>query len=157
MPESGGHLFDVILAYWCWTRSMSRSTTSVRSLAPGCCCPPRSRSGWGSSRAPTSWSISVTGRWRPAQGAAAYPGPRHGRGGDCIDDVELLRYGSTQAVLGHRVMAASTVGRWLRAFTFGHVRQLDPVCGEILGRVWAAGAGPGLTTSLDARRSVSSR
>jgi hypothetical protein len=31
-------------------------------------------------------------------------------GGDCIDDVELLRCGSTQAVLGHRVMAASTVG-----------------------------------------------
>jgi hypothetical protein len=38
-------------------------------------------------------------------------------------------------------MAASTVGRWLRAFTFGHVRQLDRVCGEIPGRVWAAGAG----------------
>jgi hypothetical protein len=32
-------------------------------------------------------------------------------GGDCIDDVELLRCGSTHAVLGHRVMAASTVGR----------------------------------------------
>jgi hypothetical protein len=62
-------------------------------------------------------------------------------GGDCIDDVELLRCGSTQAVLGHRVMAASTVGTWLRAFAFGHVCQLDPVRGEILGRVWAAGAG----------------
>jgi hypothetical protein len=60
---------------------------------------------------------------------------------DCVDDGELLRCGSTQAVLGHRVMAASTVGRWLCAFTFGHVRQLDRVCGEILGRVWAAGAG----------------
>jgi hypothetical protein len=64
-------------------------------------------------------------------------------GGDCIDDVELLRCGSTQAVLGHRVMAASTVGTWLRAFTFGHVRQLDQVTGEILSRAWAAGAGPG--------------
>ena len=31
-------------------------------------------------------------------------------GGDCIDDVELLRAGSTASVLGHRVMAASTVG-----------------------------------------------
>jgi hypothetical protein len=30
-------------------------------------------------------------------------------------------------VLGHRVMAASTVGTFLRAFTFGHVRQLDQV------------------------------
>ena len=31
-------------------------------------------------------------------------------GGECIDDVELLRCGSTASVLGHRVMAASTVG-----------------------------------------------
>jgi hypothetical protein len=55
--------------------------------------------------------------------------------------VELLRCGQTASVLGHRVMAASTVRMWLRAFTFGHVRQLDRVCGEILARAWAAGAG----------------
>ena len=73
-------------------------------------------------------------------------------GGDCIDDVELLRCGSTASVLGHRVMAASTVGTFLRAFTFGHVRQLDKVTGEILSRAWAAGAGPGdgpLTVDVD--------
>src|SRR5919198_3008780 len=73
-------------------------------------------------------------------------------GPDCIDDVELLRCGSTQAVLGHRVMAASTVGTFLRAFTFGHVRQLDKVTGQILPRAWAAGAGPGdgpLTVDVD--------
>jgi hypothetical protein len=73
-------------------------------------------------------------------------------GGDCIDDVELLRCGSTGSVLGHRVMAASTVGTWLRAFTFGHVRQLDKVTGEVLARAWAAGAGPGdgpLTVDVD--------
>jgi hypothetical protein len=64
-------------------------------------------------------------------------------GGDCIDDVELLRCGSTASVLGHRVMAASTVGTWLRSFTFGNVRQLDKVTGELLTRAWAAGAGPG--------------
>src|SRR5918993_2217716 len=46
-------------------------------------------------------------------------------GADCIDDLELLRCGSTASVLGHRVMAASTVGTFLRSFTFGHVRQLD--------------------------------
>jgi Transposase DDE domain group 1 len=63
-------------------------------------------------------------------------------GGDCIDDVELLGAGSTASVLGHRVMAASTVGTWLRSFTFGHVRQLDRVCGEVLARAWAAGASP---------------
>src|SRR4029453_17357152 len=73
-------------------------------------------------------------------------------GGDCIDDVELLRCGSTASVLGHRVMAASTVGTFLRAFTFGHVRQLDKVTGEILSRAWSAGAGPGdgpLTVDVD--------
>jgi hypothetical protein len=73
-------------------------------------------------------------------------------GGDCIDDVELLRCGSTASVLGHRVMAASTVGTFLRAFTFGHVRQLDKVTGEILTRAWAAGAGPGdgpITVDVD--------
>jgi Transposase DDE domain group 1 len=73
-------------------------------------------------------------------------------GGDCIDDMELLRCGSTQSVLGHRVRAASTVGTFLRAFTFGHVRQLDRVCGELLARAWAAGAGPGdgpLTVDVD--------
>jgi hypothetical protein len=40
-------------------------------------------------------------------------------------------------------MAASTVGTWLRSFTFGHVRQLDRLTEAILGRAWAAGAGPG--------------
>jgi hypothetical protein len=64
-------------------------------------------------------------------------------GGDCIDDVEVLRCGSTASVLGHRVMAASTVGTWLRAFTFGHVRQLDRVTATVLARAWQAGAGPG--------------
>jgi Transposase DDE domain group 1 len=73
-------------------------------------------------------------------------------GGDCIDDVELLRSGATASVLGHRVMAASTVGTFLRAFTFGHARQLDQVTGETLARAWAAGAGPGdgpLTIDVD--------
>jgi Transposase DDE domain group 1 len=73
-------------------------------------------------------------------------------GGDCIDDVELLRCGSTGSVLGHRVMAASTVGTFLRAFTFGHVRQLDKVTAQVLARAWAAGAGPGdgpLTVDVD--------
>ena len=37
------------------------------------------------------------------------------------------------AVLGHRVAAPSTLGTFLRAFTFGHVRQLDRVLGLALG------------------------
>ena len=64
-------------------------------------------------------------------------------GGDSIDDADVLRCGETQRVLGHRVMAPSTLGTFLRSFTFGHVRQLDRAFETILGRAWAAGAGPG--------------
>jgi hypothetical protein len=55
----------------------------------------------------------------------------------------VLRAGSTQLILGHRVMAPSTLGTFLRAFTFGHVRQLDRVLDVALARAWEAGAGPG--------------
>jgi len=64
-------------------------------------------------------------------------------GADCIDDCEMLRTGRTAAVLGHRPMAPSTLGTFLRSFTFGHVRQLDRVLAQALGRAWASGAGPG--------------
>jgi hypothetical protein len=40
-------------------------------------------------------------------------------------------------------MAASTIGTFLRSFTFGHVRQLDAVLSRTLERAWSAGAGPG--------------
>lgn len=63
-------------------------------------------------------------------------------GADSIDDMDLLRAGSTGLVLGHRVMAPSTLGTFLRAFTFGHVRQLDRVLDVALARAWQAGAGP---------------
>jgi hypothetical protein len=64
-------------------------------------------------------------------------------GADCIDDCDILRSGRTAQAVGHQVMAPSTLGTFLRAFTFGHVRQLDRVLGQALGRAWAAGAGPG--------------
>ena len=64
-------------------------------------------------------------------------------GADCIDDMNVLRAGSTGLILGHRVMAPSTLGTFLRAFTFGHVRQLDRVLDQALARAWRAGAGPG--------------
>jgi Transposase DDE domain group 1 len=64
-------------------------------------------------------------------------------GGDCIDDADVLRTGSTAAVLGHRVMAPSRLGTFLRSFTFGHVRQLDQAAEHALTGAWAAGAGPG--------------
>src|SRR5471030_901998 len=39
-------------------------------------------------------------------------------GADCIDDCDVLRSGQTRAVLGHGVSAPSTLGTFLRAFTF---------------------------------------
>jgi hypothetical protein len=73
-------------------------------------------------------------------------------GGDSIDDCDALRAGSTQAALGHAVLAPSTLGTFLRSFTWGHCRQLDRVSAELLARAWAAGAGPGeepLTIDVD--------
>ena len=64
-------------------------------------------------------------------------------GGSHIDHADMLRAGSTASVLSHRVMAPSTLGTFLRAFTFGHVRQLEAVIGQALRRAWTAGAGPG--------------
>jgi hypothetical protein len=64
-------------------------------------------------------------------------------GGDFIDDADALRAGATSAVLGHTVSAPSTLGTFLRSFSWGHARQLDRVSGELLARAWAAGAGPG--------------
>jgi hypothetical protein len=64
-------------------------------------------------------------------------------GGSHIDHADVLRCGGTEAVLPFRVMAPSTLGTFLRAFSFGHVRQLEAVVGETLRRAWSMGAGPG--------------
>ncbi|HEY8721136.1 IS1380 family transposase [Pengzhenrongella sp.] len=64
-------------------------------------------------------------------------------GASHIDHADVLRAGNTAGVLGHRVMAPSTLGTFLRSFTFGHVRQLEAVIGETLTRAWRLGAGPG--------------
>jgi hypothetical protein len=64
-------------------------------------------------------------------------------GADNIDDCEVLRAGRTRRLLGGWLPAPSTLGTFLRAFTFGHVRQLDRLLAETLTRAWRAGAGPG--------------
>ena len=86
----------------------------------------------------------------PRLPGAALPGRKvmslvHGMlaGADSIDDMNVLRAGSTGLILGHRVMAPSTLGTFLRAFTFGHVRQVDRVLDQALAHAWQAGAGPG--------------
>jgi DDE family transposase len=52
-------------------------------------------------------------------------------GADSIDDMALLRHGA-MPVLFDRCYAPSTLGSFLRAFTFGHVRQLDAVASRLL-------------------------
>src|SRR3954447_6393264 len=64
-------------------------------------------------------------------------------GADSIDDCDVLRAGRTGRLLGGWIPAPSTLGTFLRAFTFGHVRQLDRLLGQALERAWQAGAGPG--------------
>ena len=55
-------------------------------------------------------------------------------GADSIDDMDALREGAVGKVLPG-VKAPSTVGTFLRAFTFGHVRQLGAVAGAMLARL----------------------
>lgn len=64
-------------------------------------------------------------------------------GGSHISHADVLRAGSTDKVVPHQVMAPSTVGTFLRAFTFGHVRQLEAVNDRLLQRALALGAAPG--------------
>jgi hypothetical protein len=55
-------------------------------------------------------------------------------GADSIDDMGLLRHGGMGRVF-ERGYAPSTLGSFLRAFTFGHVRQLDAVAARFLTRL----------------------
>jgi len=52
-------------------------------------------------------------------------------GADSIEDMTLLRHGGMSRVFA-RAYAPSTLGSFLRAFTFGHVRQLDAVATRFL-------------------------
>lgn len=52
-------------------------------------------------------------------------------GADSIDDMDLLRHGGMGSLFD-RVYAPSTLGSHLRAYTFGHVRQLDAVGARFL-------------------------
>lgn len=63
-------------------------------------------------------------------------------GASHIDHVNLLRAGSTQQILPFGVRAPSTLGTYLRLFTFGHLRQLDAVIEAELARAWELGMAP---------------
>ncbi|MBO0877797.1 MAG: hypothetical protein J2P19_30855 [Pseudonocardia sp.] len=55
-------------------------------------------------------------------------------GADSISDMDLLRHGG-MGRLFTQVRAPSTLGTFLRVFTFGHVRQLDAVAAGLLARL----------------------
>ena len=55
-------------------------------------------------------------------------------GADSIDDMALLRHGAMGTIFDHPY-APSTLGSFLREFTFGHVRQLDAVAARVLTRL----------------------
>jgi hypothetical protein len=52
-------------------------------------------------------------------------------GADSIDDMALLRHGGMDRLFDE-VRAPSTLGTFLRAFSFGHVRQLDAAASRLL-------------------------
>ena len=68
-------------------------------------------------------------------------------GADSIDDMALLRHGGMGRVFA-RAYAPSTLGSFLRAVTFGHVRQLDAIASRFLIAL------AGLTGLLGARAAL---
>lgn len=67
-------------------------------------------------------------------------------GADSIDDLDLLRHGG-MGRLFDGVRAPSTLGTFLRAFTHGHVQQLDAAGGQLLAGL--AARVPGLLAGSD--------
>lgn len=55
-------------------------------------------------------------------------------GADSIDDLDVIRHGGLPRLFG-AIRAPSTVGTFLRHFSYGHVRQLDVLSGEMLIRL----------------------
>jgi hypothetical protein len=58
-------------------------------------------------------------------------------GADCIDDLDVIRHGGMGALFGG-TYTPSTLGPFLREFTFGHVRQLGAVARWFLVELAAA-------------------
>jgi hypothetical protein len=55
-------------------------------------------------------------------------------GADSIEDLDVLRHGGMDKVFAG-IRAPSTLGSFLRAFTWGNVRQLDKTARHVLGRL----------------------
>jgi hypothetical protein len=68
-------------------------------------------------------------------------------GGDSIDDTDVLRSGAAPELFD-QTRAPSTIGTWLRGFSWAAVRTADAASREVLARAWQAGLGPDLQADL---------
>lgn len=80
-------------------------------------------------------SASVGPRVR---GEGAVGGGVDAGGGSSIDEADGLRGNSAASVLPFEPLTPSTLGTWLRSFSWGHVRQFDRAHELALGRAWSA-------------------
>jgi len=72
-------------------------------------------------------------------------------GGDCLDDATLLRADAAQEQLrGHAVPDPTTLGRFLRSFNLGHIRQFERALDELFVRVHPLLEREAVTLDLDA-------
>ena len=72
-------------------------------------------------------------------------------GGECLDDVGFLRADSAQELLrGHGLPEATTLGRFLRRFSLGHIGQLNRALNELFARVHPLLDRETVTLDLDA-------
>ena len=72
-------------------------------------------------------------------------------GGECLEDVALVRGDSAQELLrGHGLPEATTLGRFLRRFSLGHIGQLNRALDELFARVHPLLERETVTLDLDA-------
>jgi hypothetical protein len=72
-------------------------------------------------------------------------------GGECLDDVAVLRGDSAQELLrGHRLPEPTTLGRFLRRFSLGHIGQLNRALDQLFARVHPLLGREAVTLDLDA-------
>jgi len=72
-------------------------------------------------------------------------------GGECLDDIAFLRGDSAQELLrGHGLPEPTTLGRFLRRFSLGHIGQLNRALDQLFARVQPLLGRETVTLDLDA-------
>ena len=102
---------------WCRARVLRRSSLSLS--GPAC-------NGWSPGMSGSAGQVACNPELKVTSLVAGMVA-----GADSIDDMALLRHGGMGRLFAG-VRAPSTLGTFLRTFTFGHVRQLDAVASRLL-------------------------